>query len=681
MSSRNYCITMLFIVWSASVLAQEKPLQVSIRKEWDGARTSSPLSLRLYLKWKRAELLEGRAQVEAYVDQHSISRWLSPETALSESEQVFWFMSPRPVLLEKYNRYVLESRFLSAKHSIEPEQLDVDVPIRGKRVMVIGILTDNRMQSPTGLGTKFSPTAFETPFLLQQYLDQEEVSELQVVLSRCTTKEFPHEPLRLLGLDALLVSHDILNLLREPQREAIQKWVLSGGALVLIRTGALQPEAQSWIMSLTRDEWTSQQKLRKTIPADCQVYNPGLGQLIVVPREIAGDSSDWKQIVFQAMRLKAEPIAQLNQLGRLSLRSGHRMRNSREFTTSELEGVTALEPRPRVDAVKLTELLMPESIRGMPFRVAATVLLACLLCIGPGDYFLLGLIRRRRWTWGVFPLVALGYTGWMAHLAAEHNGRNDARNWVSVVDLSTSHEVLRTSRIELTYGASGRTVTHDVKSQWWTDLRQEDFASPRLEVVDQFPGPMKWGRGAVDTPPSAISDQSERLNYVGKVPERHLVEEPVRQWSPRLQRVTTLGADPALQEYSLPTLKWDDVPVEHTEATSRYLRDHLPNEWQGAHWRVRGPDSDSGWRPLAAETPKSTRLVDVLETTSRLLWEEHQNTNHPGVFALVTELSPTAAPDCEDLVISSRPTLVLVNPVESGKYLVLRVVLLPTIEN
>ena len=46
---------------------QEKPLKLSIRREWEGARSSAPLSLRVFSKWQRPELLEGRLHIQASV--------------------------------------------------------------------------------------------------------------------------------------------------------------------------------------------------------------------------------------------------------------------------------------------------------------------------------------------------------------------------------------------------------------------------------------------------------------------------------------------------------------------------------------------------------------------------------------------------------------------------------------
>ena len=678
-----------FAFFCCSAGAEESPLKITIRREWEGARSSAPLSLRAFLKWDKPELLEGQLQIHPFVDETPLSRWTSSDTALSDSEQVIWFMTPRPVLENKLDRYVLEAEFQGVQRRFDPEQLDVDVPLRSKRIMVVGIVVENRSTTPTGLGSEESPTAFERPLTLQTFLAKEEVSELQVNLSRVSPVDLPADALRLLGLDALLLSHEMLDRLRPAQLDALRVWILAGGSLALIQTGPLRSESQEFITDLSRHEWTSESKLARQIPNVTRVYSPGLGQVIVVPQAIAGDSPEWARISHLLLRIQHNRSSQMVNNNQLSLRDPGRLNNrsSLNMTQSELEGVASLEPRPRFDLNTLTEQLMPSSIRGMPFWLATSVLLSCLMIVGPGDYFLLGWLKRRRWTWALFPMVALGFTGWMAHLAAEHNGRNDSRTWISVVDMTPENEVVRTSRLELTYGASGRTVAHDVKDQWWTDLREKDLA--RIAPVDihgQWLRQQSVMNGGQPAPPPS-QELGERLSYVGSVPVQYVVEEPIRQWAPRLQRITTLGVDSGLADYSLPQLKWDAFSARNHEGLANTLEQSLPDPWKAVFWRVHSPTQDSHWSQLPSNDAPSDRTKKMLETVSHLLWEspprfDHSgnrltNTFAPGVFSLLTELSPTAAPDCEDLVLSTRPTLVLVNEVEPCRYLVLRVILAP----
>lgn len=643
---------------SGALGAQGKPLKVTIRREWEGARTSAPLSLRVFLKWQKPELLQGRLQVNAFIDQLPINRWTSNDTALSDSEQVLWFMSPRPVMVEQYERYVLQAQFLGEAHHFETEQLDVEVPVRRRRVMVIGIVLAQGTSTPIGLGAPGAPTAFEQPFLLQQKLTSEEGFALHVHPSRLTPEEFPADPLRLLGLDAVLLSHDTFNQFRPAQIRALQTWVLAGGTLTLVQTGRLEPAAHEFVQQLARNEWSQATELARGLPPQTTVYAPGLGQFILVSREVAGDSLEWGRIARLMLRIQPQPARRLEGMQKLPLEA--------------IAGPQLLEPLPRFSATALTNLLMPESIRGMPFGLAASVLACCLFCIAPVDYFLLGLLKRRKWTWGLFPLVALGFTGFMAHLAAEHNGRNDSRTWISIVDVTPENEVLRTSRFELTYGASGRTVAHPVQNQWWVDVRQEDFAkvARSTDDMEDFDAWASQQRSSgPSTQPTALD---ERLSFHGSVPVNYIVEEPVRQWSPRMQRITTLGADPALANYPLPQIPWDAVWAAAPQSMAETVSQSVEKVWPNARWMSGGPGFQSGWENSRPDAPANERLSAVLQIASGMC--HPQTSLPPGLFSLVTELSPTAGPDGEDLVIATRPTCLIVNEVEPGRYLVLRVV-------
>jgi hypothetical protein len=188
---------------------------------------------------------------------------------------------------------------------------------------------------------------------------------------------------------------------------------------------------------------------------------------------------------------------------------------------------------------------------------------------------------------------------------------------------------------------------------------------------------------AMNRTPASVS--GERLSYSGNVPGHYVVEEPVRQWAPRMQRITTLGADPELAEFHRPQLPWTQLAAGAPREISESLQKTLPPEWQTVWWMIQSPTRRSGWTQLQKDRPISEQMNDVLKTIGDLLGESWQPVNrstpairtHRGVFSLVTELAPTAGPDCEDLVITSRPMLVLVNEVAPDRFLTYRVVLPP----
>ena len=665
--------------------AQENPLKISVRSEWEGVRTSAPISMRAFLKWPKNDLLEGHLQFNTFVDQQKISHWTSPETALSASEQYLRFMTPRPILEDKYDRYVLEAEFFGQHRTFPPEQLDVEVPVLKKRAMVVAVVLDNRSPTPKGLYTELASNPFERPLSLQGYLGATEASDLEVYLSRVNPVDLPTESLRYLGLDALLLSHDMLDVLRPNQLDSLRTWIMAGGSLALIQTGELRDGPATFVKDLTRNAWTIKQLSDRKLPGSVQVYAPGLGQFIHATEPQRGESPEWARVAHLLLRLTPDRAVEIETSGQLKLRVASRDQlvvPGIVQVEPVLEG--PLEPLTRFNYSNLSRALIPDTIRGMPFWLAASVLAGCLICVGPIDYFLLGAIRKRRWTWALFPVVALGFTGWMAHLAAEHNGRNDSRNWISVVDMTADDEVVRTSRIELTYGASGRTVQHEVKNQWWTDLKEEDLKTAIEKTFEeQMAARDRFAARAMKRNPTYVD--GGRLSYTGNVPGHYVLEEPVRQWDPRMQRITTLGADPELAVFYRPQLPWAQLMASNSREVSESLKKALPPEWQTVWWKIQPPTRSHGWNRFERDEPIPDQINDVLETISDLLEEPWRPVGrgattiriNRGVFSLVTELAPTAGPDCEDLIITSRPTLVMMNEVAPGRFLVYRVVLPP----
>ncbi|MEZ6144282.1 MAG: hypothetical protein R3B91_02380 [Planctomycetaceae bacterium] len=55
----------------------------------------------------------------------------------------------------------------------------------------------------------------------------------------------------------------------------------------------------------------------------------------------------------------------------------------------------------------MTELMLPQTIQGIPLVTVCSILTLFLLIITAGRYFLLGWLRRRRWTWVVSCHVAV----------------------------------------------------------------------------------------------------------------------------------------------------------------------------------------------------------------------------------------------------------------------------------
>jgi len=59
---------------------------------------------------------------------------------------------------------------------------------------------------------------------------------------------------------------------------------------------------------------------------------------------------------------------------------------------------------------QLVTRLMPEGLKIVPLPLIGMILVVYVLLIGPTDWFVLGAIRRRKWTWFTFPFVTVALT-------------------------------------------------------------------------------------------------------------------------------------------------------------------------------------------------------------------------------------------------------------------------------
>ena len=76
---------------------------------------------------------------------------------------------------------------------------------------------------------------------------------------------------------------------------------------------------------------------------------------------------------------------------------------------------------------ELMQQLMPRTVRLIPFSALMGTLGVFLLMIGPVDYFVLGWLRRRRYTWVLFPATSVVFMLATVLMANYFLGRHDQR--------------------------------------------------------------------------------------------------------------------------------------------------------------------------------------------------------------------------------------------------------------
>jgi hypothetical protein len=209
-------------------------------------------------------------------------------------------------------------------------------------------------------------------------------------------------------------------------------------------------------------------------------------------------------------------------------------------------------PRLRYNELQqqLANILAPKQVRILPYPIVLLVLAAFVVVIGPVDWIVLGRLRMRRLTWVTFPLAAVACTALTVFLAENYMGRSNHRSALTITDLGHDGRVLRETRFELLFPARNQEVTTDVRNA---------LCVPMSASQNYYYG---------NRPGSAAP-----ARYEGLFPASYKVRQSLRQWTPQMNRLTSLdgGADTS-------GLPWDQLN---------------PNQLDGSNWRARvGGDTD-----------------------------------------------------------------------------------------
>jgi hypothetical protein len=148
----------------------------------------------------------------------------------------------------------------------------------------------------------------------------------------------------------------------------------------------------------------------------------------------------------------------------------------------------------------------------MPRGVVIGLLAGFVFVIGPLDWWLLGRLRARRFTWVLFPIVTAGFTLATMKLARHYLGEGQHRGGIVITDLAPTGEVVRETRLEV--------LLPDKRGTLLTEVQRAICVPVKLPVRDSSPV----------------------LTFTGQFPAKFTFRRPLQQWSPVITRQTRVGA-------------------------------------------------------------------------------------------------------------------------------------------
>ena len=419
-------------------------------------------------------------------------------------------------------------------------------------------------------------------------------------------KDLPPDPLSFCAFDVVTLSDGALARLDEQQLAGLTKWVRAGGSVCILPDAPMKGTHLNFLRTLFKNGLTAEADLSLTPEGKLLVVSDqndpvvfshfGYGRAALLPvvdslQERLGKADLGSVVAFLWKVRKASSIWQGEPWVRLSLLEKLRTagipaeedangvyvdegvfnrfyRNSPDVRMTAINGRFYLRPEtsvngtldllnPRTEPLLAfaEQALLPSDVEMVPTWVIGLILTGYVLTIGPIDYFVLGWLRLRKYTWVMFPIVTLLFTALTIVMANAYMGSEDTGGRLVITDLIEDGIAARQTILETLFFGAQAEVNTEHESQLVVQA-EDSFTQADWESVYGVKNERK-----PDAP----------LSYQGRFPEKYSVKQQVQQWSPVSLRTISLeptGIKP-------PSIDWNDASLLTSAEGNRRLRNDL----------------------------------------------------------------------------------------------------------
>jgi hypothetical protein len=642
---------------ATGVLAADK-LQADLTMLGPRARNEAPIPVEAHFKWDSTRLLEGRLEMEFLEGNRVLGRYRSGEMALTGGEQKFRMLLPPSLAPFSDTQVAVRMKFVAAGGGIDLEPTVLFVPVASERSLVVG-------WCDAGTTGGWLHGGIEQNLLVEKFAPPEDSIAQRLLMTsavRLDPEDLPAQPLAYTSFDVVVLTAEAFKEAHERQLQALARWVKGGGSVCVYVGGGLQPY-QVWFLNQLAEANPggpafASDNAGNLLPApkDLMRLRTGLGRSVIVPEAIVADLNTnapacrqaatflWKMrsTRTQAIVDSGHWEVPANSSGQYNFIPSARQpyRTNPQFA----EPLSyAIQPTPL--GAELMNLLMPKTVRLIPFSALMGLLILFVLMIGPADYFVLGLLRRRRLTWVLFPATSIAFTVATVLMANHYLGLRDQRRALIVVDLGQDGTALRWNRYELVFAARDKQSVTDLKDALWAPL---DVRASAPGVYPGMPGQPGFSSGGVPMqgrPPNTANpypyNQAYRYSggdgresapplYDGVLPVHFQASEAIRQWRPELNRTFSFEPPPV----ALPA-NWRDIEAAWPNLQNIRAKLSEKKSFDGDLYAISG-SSSFNTDSRSAEILPASILRELCVGDSR------------GLLSLVSQVSPTGGGDFED---------------------------------
>jgi hypothetical protein len=302
----------------------------------------------------------------------------------------------------------------------------------------------------------------------------------------------------------------------------------------------------------------------------------------------------------------------------------------------------------------LSSILLPDNVQSIPLSVVIVILALFLIAIVPIDYYVLGYFNCRRFTWLLLPVMSFVFTGFTVLLGSAYLGSTDYRTSLEFVDLTNGNRVIRNSCFEMLFTATQKEVATELKQTLYAPVNLR--RSPKMDEQNSARGLRTIDIDDVSFDTTNQPQESESPPSDGNMPASFTVRQKMGKWSPQWSRQTALQTERAIPQFDLDyiTTTWQQSPellanAEWQRSLHKKIQTVLPDSTVLIFTQNQIHDLTPG-----EKIPLPNGQIDSPKSKDQQLMElVRKACVRPavGLFSIVSQISPNAAGDFEDLSI------------------------------
>lgn len=545
-------------------------------------RKGGPVVFDAQLVNRGQSILEGRLEASMLRWGRRVSTHVSPEMAIPPGQTVSQMVLPPPVNPGYGEGVAVKLDFVTSSGAIPLGEHRLGKFPEGGEGFVIGIPRGS--VTAKQIDTQREQSArLET---LRPVLERSAWFETQT--HSIPVERVPSQVANWCAYDLVVLDETTLGEMSIRQLDALARWIEAGGRVMIFADGPIGERAFEFIARIAKwSRTTIALDDARQLPRKTWRLEAGMGRVLLAGNPPASSleikAGTWRQHLAWAWKVRPALLWDISNDGVWPVERGFN-----HFEVHPAAGnVPALMLRTKMDRLFDEENSKP---RLMPLSTAAGLLLGLLLLAGPVDWMVLGRLRRRRWTWVVFPLVCAG-SAWLAwRMAVVHLGPKVRELTVQVIDIGENDQYLRE------FVLRRRMPSGD--EEWVTETSEGiATAQPAAVTFDQFEG-LESNQPIPET----------RVEW--QTPSKSILRQNLRQWTINWRHTVSFApsSQQAGPEWTELIERWKQssqikngmVPGDQGEFVLHYIADPARVRWiQTDHLRRESVINDAAAEVLA----------------------------------------------------------------------------------